>query len=226
MAPRWTYGNEGSAYPVQPGETWRCGAHTFACGSLMEAVSLGPATLVYADPPWNQGNLTSFATKAGLARPEHSWLDVYAQIVGLAGRRPCFIEGGRAEAGQVQAALHFRRAGAEEVRQWPVSYYRRHPAVLHYIGPPLAGLDPSGLDDDDTPGYVLSRFPRGVVADPCSGRGLTSRAAEEAGWPSVNIEQHPSRMSAALARLHKMTGCAVSLAAGSAGPPAPQRSSR
>jgi hypothetical protein len=218
MAARWTYGAEGQKYPVQPGERWRCGPHTFICGSVFDPHQpVSAAGVVYSDPPWNQGNLASFRTKAGLSRPDHTWLDVYARIVALAGGRPCFIEGGEREAGQVQAVVAAGLEPGQVCRRWPVTYYGRHPAVLHYGGPDVE-LDPSGLDDDDTPLYVLGRFPRGTVADPCAGRGLTSRAAEQAGWVSVNVELHPARMSAALARMNRLAGYKPELAA-----PSPDR---
>jgi hypothetical protein len=203
---RWTYGAEGAAYPVRPGQTWECGRHVFTCSSLFRVPGLGAATVIYADPPWNQGNLASFRTKAGLKSDSHDWLDVYRRIAEIAGQRPVFLEGGCRQAAAVQAVL-----SGPQVRQWPISYYRYHPAVLHYAGPDLNGLDPSGLDDDDVPGYILTRLPAGIVGDPCAGRGVTSRAAEAAGWSSVNVELHPNRVSAALARMTKMTGHPVVL---------------
>lgn len=210
--PAWTYGPEGAAYPVKPGQTWECGRHVFTCGSLFRVPGLGASTVIYSDPPWNQGNLTAFRTKAGLDRGGHSWLEVYERISELAAHRPQFLEGGRREAAAVQATLAAQLRQGEVVRTWPIRYYRRHPAVLHYAGPPLApAMDPGGLDDDDVPGYLLSRLPCGIVGDPCAGRGVTSRAAEQSGWASVNVELHPNRVSAALARMNTLTGAPVVL---------------
>jgi hypothetical protein len=201
----WEYGAEGAAYPVQPGEQWQVGDHLFICGSLFEVGLPQKPYLVYADPPWNQGNLSSFHTKAGLPRPAHTWLDVYRRIIELAAGAPCFIEGGRAQAEQVADIC----LGEPCYAAWPITYYRKHPAVLHYCGPNLDPMmDLAGLDDDDTPKMVFASYPAGEadVLDPCSGRGVTSRAAQAAGWPSVNIELHPRRISAALARLTAITG--------------------
>jgi hypothetical protein len=202
----WDYGAEGAAYPVQPGEQWRIGDHLFICGSLFDVQPPKVPYLVYADPPWNQGNLTSFHTKAGLPRPAHSWLDVYRRIIELAQGAPCFIEGGQKQAQDVADIC----LGEPAYRSWPITYYGKHPAVLHYCGSPYLppGLDLAGLDDDDTPKMVLASYPpwEADVLDPCAGRGVTSRAAQAAGWPSVNIELHPRRISAALARLAAITG--------------------
>jgi hypothetical protein len=202
----WTYGAEGAAYPVEPGQTWACGEQRFTCGSLFDYRPDRPPYLVYADPPWNQGNLASFHTKAGLDRPAHTWLDVYRRIIELAQGAPCFIEGGQRQAEQVGALC----LAAPVYRCWPITYYGRHPAVLHYCGPSLLppGLELAGLDDDDTPKMILAAYPpwEADVLDPCAGRGTTSRAAAAMGWSSVNIEIHPRRMSAALFRLAAQTG--------------------
>lgn len=202
----WTYGVEGLAYPVQPLQLWRLEAedtvHDFRCGSLLAMGQVATATLVYSDPPWNQGNVNAFRTKAGLDRARHSWLDIYRAIARLAGGLPLFAEGGCVQADKVQAVLPCEHARA----RWPITYYHRHPAVLHYAGPPLPLADFTGMDDDDTPLAALGLWPPGTVLDPCSGRGLTSRAAFLAGWHSVNVELNPHRVSAALARLARLTG--------------------
>ena len=204
----WGYGPEGAAYPVRRGEMWRAGSHLFICESAFEVESPpDEAFLVYCDPPWNQALMTGFYTKAGLPKSSLTWLDLYRRIIVLAAGGPCFIEGGEKWADEVAGVCRF---AGEVYARWPITYYRKHPGVLHYVGPPLpGGFDPSGLDDDDTPGAVLAAFAEDrtqLVVDPCAGRGVTSRAAAEAGWASVNIELHPARVSAALDRLAKKTG--------------------
>ena len=200
---KWDYGPEGRAYPVERGQAWSCGSHLFVCASAFQVNHPRPPFLVYSDPPWNQGNLASFHTKAGLTPPGFTWLDLYRRVIWLAAGGPCFIEGGNRQADAVAAEC----AGRGIYRQWPITYYRRQPAVLHYCGPELPdGLDPTRVDDDFTPGLVLNAYERATVLDPCAGRGVTSRAAQLAGWASVNVEIHPRRLSAALARMHSLTG--------------------
>lgn len=212
----WDYGEEGRRYPVAPNSLWQAGEHLFVVGSVLElgeaakalAVSAGGPTLVYCDPPWNQGNVNSFQTKAGLPHAEHTWLDLYAAVVALAGETPVWLEGGRRQADQVQQLL----PGPERAI-FEITYYRRSPCVLHYSGPTAPPCDPRGMDDEDTPDFVLAAYPAGLVFDPCAGRGLTSRAAEAAGWRSVNVELNPNRVSAALSRLAEATGLEPELVA-------------
>jgi hypothetical protein len=205
------YGPLGRRYPVQTGQTWRVGRHLFVCGSMFALPTPRPS-LVYADPPWDQGLYKTFHTHAGLAEPSRPWTDLYRRIVFLASGAPCFIEGSTAQEPEVASILD-GIDGAECYAAWPVRSQFRRWCVLHYSGPPLpAGLpDLAGLRDDETVAAILAAWPLttgvplaqagGLVLDPCCGLGITSRAAERHGWRSVNYELHPQRMSRAMAQL-------------------------
>jgi hypothetical protein len=202
----WDYGPDGRAVPVGEGELWAVGPHRYRCGSMMDPAVQGfadEATIVYADPPWNAGNLSSFYTKARKLKPAFSYLDVYARVLELAGDRPCFIEGGLREERAVRDLID-----AAYYARFEITYFRKLPCVLHYAGPTrLPGwFDPSGLDDLDTPVAVMQLYETGVVLDPCCGQGLTSRCAAEAGWRSINNELHRNRMSSALAQMSRQLG--------------------
>lgn len=221
----WGYGDEGQRWPVKEGEVWRCGSHFFACSDLMhsqlfeEVVAAQSqqghsATLVYVDPPWGQANLNAFQTKAGKERASYDWTELYKRIsdVALLRKIPLFIEGGSVE----------KRTGAPipgaisqpgtHTAYWPLVYYRRSPMGLYYVGhrpPPVSLMGPdsplNGVDDDFSPGIVMRSYgPTGVVLDPCAGRGVTSRQAQESGWISINNELNPPRVSAALDRMSKL----------------------
>lgn len=192
------YGPLGRVYPVERGQTWVTGRHTFMCGSMFTLP--GPAPdLVYADPPWDQGLYKTFHTHAGLPDPSHDWTDLYLRITELAAGAPCFIEGSEAQDDRVADLL----ADGQAYASWRVRSQFRRWCILHYTGPPLpGGLELDGFRDDETVAAILAAYDRpGVVLDPCAGLGITSRAAERAGWWSVNFELHPRRMSRAMARL-------------------------
>jgi hypothetical protein len=220
----WDYGVEGAAYPVAPGQVWQVGAeHTVVCSDLLTSPLLSrtiadlkrPVTLVYTDPPWGQGLLNGFRSKAGLAKATYTWDLLYRRIMVMAAEvgAPCFMECSAAETKdgrQLTAAL----GQAFSTYYWPITYYRTKPAGLYYrhtAPPPDAltavdgGLD--GLDDDLTPTVVLAAYQPGLVLDPCAGRGLTARtAARGTGWHSLSNELNPRRASAMLARLAAATG--------------------
>jgi hypothetical protein len=196
------YGPLGRKYPVRDGETWQAGRHLFLCGSMFGLAAPAPPSLVYADPPWDQGLYRTFHTHAGLPDPRRSWTDLYRRILALAEGAPCFIEGSTAQADTVADLMD----DAECYAAWPVRSQFHRWCVLHYSGPPLPPMpDLTGLRDDETVAAILGAYPAGTVLDPCCGLGITSRAAEAAGWASVNFELHPQRMSRAMARLGRLT---------------------
>jgi len=193
------YGPLGRKYPVRPGEIWRAGRHVFLCGSMFNLEPPLRPSLVYDDPPWDQGLYKSFHTHAGLPAPTHPWTDLYLRIVQLAAGAPCFIEGSGAQRETVAKLLDGQ---GKVYAWWPIWSAFRRTCVLHYIGPALPrNLDLSFMEDPDTPGAVMQRYPQGIVLDPCCGLGFTSRAAEGAAWDSINFELHPRRMSRAMAQL-------------------------
>jgi len=200
----WDYGPEGAEFPVQRGDVWQCGKHIFACGTLLELEHVN-ADLFYCDPPWNNAITSTFRRNAGYgAEAGATWQSIYEGIVGLAAGRPLFVEGGQKQAGEVQKIIS---APGLISRQWDITYSRgSRPCVLHYAGPPIPPLyaDPTGLDDAETPAWVMSRLKRGLVADLTAGRGITSRCAQLHGWSSFNIELDERRVSAALARMARI----------------------
>lgn len=226
----WTYGDEGERYPVQVGEVWQVGDHLFVCSDLMACDDFdrlvpahvsGPMRgLLYCDPPWGQSLVNSFRTKAGLGRAEYRWEDLYRRIAAIGHDRvlPVWVEGSvitSRDGRKIPATLENSspRAGRPTYSGYvEVVYYGKHPSGLYYSGPTpvdselIAEL--RGRDDDDTPGIVMRHHPAttGVVLDPCAGRGVTSRQAQEQGWLSINNELSPHRVSAALSRMVDMLG--------------------
>lgn len=210
---RWTYPKDGGEkYPVQPGQVWRVGEHTFVCSDLIETrlfdetlAAVGAPDLVYVDPPWNPSNLSSFRTKAAKDRADYTIWQLYARVFGIHPEVPHFVEGGIKEALNVKAQM----PEGHHVTGWRITYYRKHPCVLHYVGttPPPANLpDLNGVDDDYTPDKVMKAYGSGLVVDPCAGRGLTARTAARNGWRSVTNEMSPWRMSAAMTSVSQITG--------------------
>jgi hypothetical protein len=206
------------AFDVRSGDVWELQAassrHLFGCsdvvtteGRLLDTMtgmlSSDGSTVVYCDPPWGNGLLKQFASRAGMPPPPYSYLAIYEAAYRLGARlhAPVFVETGKrwryevADAGVRHAPLW---------AEWEILYYRKNPAVLLGFAPqelPAAMPDLTGVDDEKTPGLVLTAFPRGVVVDVCAGKGITSRAALAAGWSSVNNELSTSRMSAAMAKM-------------------------
>lgn len=254
----WTYGDEGTAYPVEVGQLWRCGTHWFYANDLTgssansasrpfvaavrslveeqraELLQSGGRgeVIVYSDPPWGQGNLNTFQTKAGLDRASYDWRELYGRLAAVGAAfhvKHLYIENSHCDTevgAETYSALSsgLPQYGAPEHRAyWDTTYYHRkaNRAGLYHVGsetppavlvPTATDLGPlQGKDDDHTPGIVMrAHGAAGIVIDPCAGRGQTSREAERSGWVSFNNELNPYRVSAALARMTALTGQTVS----------------
>ena len=200
----WKYGAEGERFPVQPDEVWVAGRHTFICSDLMEQTLFDaiaePATLVYTDPPYTQAMITGYRTKAGMPKSWYRLGDLYRRLLDLAGDRPCYLEGGVSAVNEVWPIVSEGGGAA----RWKITYDKKNVSLLYYVGNEAPPCQLTDMDNWDIPTFVMSRYPTGVVADCCAGRGLTAVSAEKAGWVSVNNELHPNRMSAALSRLENM----------------------
>jgi hypothetical protein len=199
------YGEQGSRYPVKVGELWRCGVSLLGCIDLLKlgpgSSILGDFDVVYTDPPWNASVLSTFYGNVGRPPPGREfYLTIHRKIVQLARDKPIWLEGTwrRAEFDRIHELL----PGPFTAR-FPITWARGQSfCALHYSGAHQPPCDPSGLDDLDTPGFVLSHYGvSGIVFDPCMGSGTTALAARAVGWASVGVDLSPRRISQALSRL-------------------------
>jgi hypothetical protein len=218
----WRYTGAHDLYPVQQGQIWKVGDHVLACGDLQgdtplaQAITIaeemhGPIGLMYVDPPWNNGNARSFRTKAGADGPEGGHavdiLELITAVITPAAERNilAFMEGGNRELAKMHK--HLQSMGAITT-DWPITYYRTKPCFVmacdFRLTPAQDYPDLAGLDDDDTPSSVLANYGHAtnrLVIDPCAGRGLTARSAQNNGWASITHELSPYRMAEAMKSL-------------------------
>jgi DNA modification methylase len=208
---RWSYGTAGDRYPVQPGEIWTAGPHTLICADLEDIepeqiARYGVPDLIYADLPYNAALASGYRTKAGMPRKVNyaSFLYRVARL-SLMCRGSTFIETGNASVAATRQV--FENVGFALVGTWPITYYRTHPAALlrfiHAEDAPSPIGNASGLDDEDTPGWAMANASAhgDLVADWCTGRGLTPVAAHHHGRRFIGTELHPRRLAVTLEKL-------------------------
>ena len=206
-------------FDVGMGQVWSLpGYATLACGDLLEysiedvieLLRIEGRCTMYVDPPWNQGNMTTFYGKADLIRTR-SFEDLCTHIWALA--EACcdeaWIEMGNQHVDYlINEVIGERGRG---VQKYDVTYYRKHPSCLVYAG--LTRVSPrddtfTGMDDEQTPYKALLQSKAGLVLDPCMGRGLTGVSAVKAGLPFAGMELNPVRFGITLERLVHLTGVA------------------
>lgn len=215
---KWTYGKEGEAFPVERGQVWQVTErHIFVCSDLMEDQLLDewckthPPTLMYTDPPWGQALINGFRTKAGLERATYTWQDLYRRVAAIGHEYavPIWAEASSEKHPDGAEVPFTLAAESHPYRDYvEIVYSRTKPCGLFYAGSSPASLELldrlRGVSDWETPGIVMSDYPKGRVIDPCAGRGMTSRQAEQEGWESISNELNPNRMSASLSRMAEM----------------------
>ena len=203
--------------PVRPGDIWRVGPHLFGCGDLEQGDVLArllaaapPLTLVYADPPWNEGDTKRYRTLArqdSVPGEAHGWRGVFTAALRPAADRGllAYVEMSRPSIGR--ATDEARRMGARIHGPWDVHYRPGWTESLMFgadfrpDGGPVAVID--GPDATTAPVQALSAHPPGVVLDPCTGNGWTARAAVQLGWVFVGHELTPRRLWTAMRRISR-----------------------
>lgn len=204
---KWDYGNAWESFPVELEEIWGCpDAGAFMAEDLLkiDAARIRQLTggeqieLAYVDPPWNQGNLTSFRTKAGLTERQSFW-DLIDHIIALHRELEipvCFMEAGRQNVDEAVARI--QKAGGKGIRVWDVVYYRTKPSkLIGWFNTRERGFTDNftNRDDDYLPGLAMDQFKPATVLDLCFGRGLTGRTATERGIRCYGVELHPRRLA-------------------------------
>jgi hypothetical protein len=202
---KWLYGDSWERFPISPGEVWGLsnGSRVAAHDLFDPLPGWMRADLIFVDPPWNQGNLKSFYTKAGRSdyQPFDRFTEVLFQRIVEIGARTAYIEIGN----QAVDAWQKRLAGLFPiVERWPVLYYRKHPTnLLRGSFGPRSPIDYTGVDEARCIELMAGAEESRVIADPCMGRGLVGLAAHKAGKAFVGTELNPRRLAVLLDNLSK-----------------------
>ena len=201
----WKYGDSWERYPIEG--TWK----ESKTGSIVAVndiftglpeFMLG-ADMIYSDPPWNTGNLTSFYTKAGLTNNKvyENLLDTLITHIKVISPKVCYLEMGKENRSKVQDELSKIYS---HVQVWPVTYYKKHPSYLIRGGRSDTSVDYTGMDEEFTPLRAMESEDFNCVADFCMGRGLTGVAAYTLGKKFVGTELNKRRLAVLIDRTTKL----------------------
>lgn len=208
MARNWTYGDSWGKYPIEAGQIWRHPPSDSAVcvHDLRQPLPsfLRGAAMIYTDPPWSQGNVNSFITKAGLTSYVESFTDFLDALflrVAEIGPQVCYLEAGQQHVAEVESRLGRLFAS---VQRWGITYYRKHACCLLRGGASPTGVHFTGLDDGQTPEVAIRAERPANVADICLGRGLTLLAAHQHNVRVLGTELNKRRLAVALDRAARM----------------------
>jgi len=198
---------------IELGDVYQVGPHVVACGDLERGHAQAllafvgtDGTMVYTDPPWNQGLATQFRRMVdgeNAVVPEFDALiraafAAYAMVPG-----PVFVEMGHQH--QPSMALWGRAVGLQVNNEWVVPYGKNTSCVtlLGRLGSPFPTMEPPGhLTGVGLVAWALrcqAACPR--VFDPCLGLGTTAAACLATDRTLVGMELNPLRLAVAVGRL-------------------------
>lgn len=203
---KWKYGDAWEQFPIEPGQVWGILANgsKVAVHDIFDPLPqfMHTAELLFVDPPWNQGNLNAFYTKAG--RDDYQeWKQFTAVLfrrIGEMSPATCYIEIGNQFVDgwhQLLSSLY------PVVQRWPVVYYRKHPTNIIRGGQSPIDYDFTGIDEAKAIGVIGQVDGRGVMADMCMGQGLVGMSAWAAGRPFVGTELNKRRLANLLQKLSR-----------------------
>ncbi len=178
--------------------------------------SPGPGTfvrpvVVYSDPPWSPGNEKWWRRHAKLQPPESydRFVDSWCRWVAACSPTDVFVEQSinpKHRGILLKAVARCPAWGLELIEQWEVLYgsaKAARPNVLLHFGDVKLKTDPAGLRGEPMTRRVFEGLEPCVVADPCSGKGMTSRMAHHFGFDFFGTELNPKRMEKAVAWILK-----------------------
>ena len=212
MVEKWKYGDSWEKFSINEFEIWSAGENKMLCADIAKVTEEDMSVLlydqkvdmVYVDPPWNQSNISSFRTKAGIK--ERQDFETFINILLLKIFRHCrlvgYIETGKQNISMLMDKL---KTYTNEILEYDVTYYGNKPSkiIRFKIGRALLkDVNLNGFDDEDTP-YVAMRneMPTSVI-DFCMGRGLTARTAFSLGIQCFGIELNKRRLANVLEFYH------------------------
>lgn len=177
-------------------------------GGLLRSMAADPVPLVYSDPPWNPGNEKWWRRHAGAEPPAdyNHFLDAWCRTVAAFAPLHVFSE---QSANDRHRGMFLDAVGRcpgwtlPLLEQWTVYYGSpgsascRRPNVLLHFGTDPLRTDPSGMAGVPMTRRVfegISLDAPVTVADPCMGKGMTSRLAHDRVWNVVGTELNARRL--------------------------------
>ena len=207
--PKWDYGDAYLRHPCQGGTVvFDNESKLRVCDLTLRMPDfMRKADALFIDPPWNQGNITSFYTKAeqGHTVAYGDFLTSLFERIREIAPRVCYLEMGK---DHLADALIAMRRLFPNVTFYNSTYYHK-PGNLCYIirggrKRPVAKLD--GMDEEDVISWICANEDYNCIGDLCMGRGLVGVGAYKNGRRFVGTELNHKRLSVLLERITQMGG--------------------
>lgn len=201
----WNYGDAYKRYPLTDEP------YTFEDGSTVQVHDIFQplpnfmyqADVLFVDPPWNQGNMTSFYTKADMVNPfkYDSFYSRLFECIKAISPRICFVEVGK----QFLADFIFEmRKIYKHVIFYNSTYYHNKNNLCYVIqgANKYKNHKLDGMDEEDIIEWICKNIDYDVIGDLCMGQGLVGLNAHKNGKKFVGTELNHKRLSVLLERIY------------------------
>jgi len=208
--PDWNYGNAYLRCPIEHGTA------EFENGSKLQVSNvfsplpdfMQQADLIFCDPPWNQGNIRSFYTKAGIYDAESDYgrfIDRLFDCIKKIHPATCYLEIGKE---YLAVFITKMQEIYKYVTFYNSSYYHKNDNLCYIVRGSRKAKKPKldGIDEEDIITWVCENESYTCIGDLCMGRGLVACAAYRSGKKFVGTELNHKRLSVALEHLKKLGG--------------------
>lgn len=196
-----SYGKSYEKFPINESEIWGYnGSQISVCDLTKELPSfMFVADMIYCDPPWTIGNVNMFNSKAGreYMNSFYEFYSCFFDAIARINARVCYLEIGKENYGIFNQRLC---SIYRVVQSWSVTYYKKNPCYLLRGADLPIDFDYSGYDDEETPAMAIKNEQPQIVADLCTGRGLTGIAALTNGCMFVGTEMNKRKLAVFIER--------------------------
>lgn len=202
----WEYDKAYERHPIHTGVA------VFADGSMLKTHDIynplpkfmKEADLIFTDPPWNQGNLRSFYTKADMTyTPFNLYDDFYTILfkrIAEINPKVCYIEVGKDHLANFIIKM---RELYKYVTFYNSSYYHRKDNICYVVRGSNNAAKPKldFMDEENIIEWICANEEYTCIGDLCMGRGLVAINAFKNGHKFVGTELNHKRLSVTIESL-------------------------
>lgn len=206
---KWKYGFFWEEYPIKEKEIWDIGKNRLYVADVIrdkeailnEFLKGSFIDMSYIDPPWNNSNLNSYYTKAGM-REIRSKLKILLEcILDILKQRNVpvnYIEMGNQQIDMLKFIIEAK--GGIITNDWHTTYYGKYPSrLIRFVFEKGSRADCyinfNSYDDEKLPRMAITYEGSQGVLDLCAGRGLTGRSAHISGASFYGVELNKRRLA-------------------------------
>ena len=196
-----SYGKSHEKFPIETSEIWQYENSKIAVCDLTKELPefMLTADMIYCDPPWSLGNVNMFNSKAGREYVNNfsEFYHPFFEHIKRINPEVCYVE-----VGKKNKSIYIQKLKGlyPHVQGWGITYYKKNPCYLLRAAQSSTNFDFNGYDDEETPILAVKNENPKIVADLCTGRGLTGIAALTNGCSFVGTELNKRKLAVFIER--------------------------